>query len=217
MGIDIYLNGWDAYNERTRDEKTAFDNAVKLRDRWPRGSKEAALVQVKVDEAYEAMGSGSKGYIRSSYNSAGLFPVLQEIFGFDVGAWLFPGEWKENVPVNGAEFLVKVAHLEQAALLALKNNRLSLPWICEFTEASGQPAPDPINNEHIAGEQFGSMVSAMIRGMLPDGNLEPAPREQSPQFGGEHVWYITEGLKDLREFGELAKELGEGAFAYISY
>jgi len=219
MGIDIYLNGYDSFKERTKDEETAFGNAVKLRDRWPRESVEAKAAQELVNAAYDAMRSGAKGYIRSSYNSSGLFPVLQEIFGFDVGAWLFPGEWRKGVPINGAEFVAKVENLEQAAMLALKNRHRELPWICEFSEASGQPAPDPVNVEHIAGEQFGLKVLEMIGEIVPGGPLivEPAPREQSPQFGEEHVWYVTEGLKDLREFGELAKQLGEGAFAYISY
>ena len=219
MGIDIYLNGYDSYKERTKDEETAFDNAVKLRDSQPRESVEANAAQELVDAAYDAMHSGSKGYIRSSYNSSGLFPVLQEIFGFDVGAWLFPGNWRKGVPINGAEFVVKVENLEQAAMLALKNGHRELPWICEFSEATGQPAPDPINDEHIAGEQFGLKVLAMFGEMAPGEVLtvEPAPREQSPQFNQAHVWYVTEGLKDLRQFGELAKESGEGAFAYISY
>jgi hypothetical protein len=77
MGIDIYLNGYDSYKERTKDEETAFDNAVKLRDSQPRESVEANAAQELVDAAYDAMHSGSKGYIRSSYNTEGLKDLRQ--------------------------------------------------------------------------------------------------------------------------------------------
>jgi hypothetical protein len=52
---------------------------------------------------------------------------------------------------------------------------------------------------------------------MPDAELSPKSREQRVRVGEEHVWCLTTGLRELRQFGECAVREGSGAFAYISY
>jgi hypothetical protein len=63
MGIDIYLGGHDAYEERTKDARSSFDMAVKLRDSHPRGSKEAKTAQGLVELASAEMWAGRQRFI----------------------------------------------------------------------------------------------------------------------------------------------------------
>lgn len=221
MGIDIYLNGYEEYGSRIVKEKAAFDAAVKLRDGFPRDSKQHAAAQKKVSAAADEMWSGKVGYLRSSYNGGGLFRVLEEIYGFDIGGYFFPGDWdaEQGVDIIGEEFVARVKALEQTAAIALSRNNLKLPWINEYTEVTGRTAPD-VNPIHAQGEAFGDSVFAMISG-LGLHKIKGGPREPSEHLLAErHGWYLTCGLKDLREFGLLAMELnkrGERTFAYISY
>lgn len=123
MGIDIYLNGYEAWNERSKSEREAFDQAVKLRDSLPQGSPEAEAAQTIVSEAANKMLAGRTGYLRSSYNGSGLFRVLEEIFGFDVAAYLLPGEWEGDVAIDGHEFVVKVENLQKTAVAAMSGTK----------------------------------------------------------------------------------------------
>lgn len=218
MGIDIYLNGYEEYEKRTKKERAAFDRAVKKRDRLPRGSAAAKAAQQLVLEAADKMWDGSVGYLRSSYNGSGLFRVLEEIFGFDVAALLFPGEWKGDVKIDGCEFSLKVTNLKRTAALALSRRTLTLPWINEYTEVTGNAAPDP-NPQRSGAELFGDSVFEMLSGLGAD-KIEGGPSETNPTLQAEHRWYLTEGLNNLSAFGELAERLnreGQETFAYISY
>lgn len=221
MGIDIYLNGYEEYASRIVDEKAEFDRLVKLRDALPQGTRRDAA-QKDVEVAADAMWSGRVGYLRSSYNGSGLFRVLEEIFGFDMGTYFFPGDWDADpgVDVNGEEFVSRVKSLERTAALALSRKTLTLPWINEYTEITGEIAPD-VNAAHAKAEAFGDSVFALVAqaGFGAD-SITGGPRETRATFTKDHVWYLTVGLKELREFGELAKKLNaeeKATFAYISY
>lgn len=219
MGIDIYLNGYDAYDKRVVREKAAFDRACAERDKLPRGSAEAKRAQEKVEKAADKMWAGNKGYIRSSYNGGGLFRVLEEIYGFDVAAYLFPGEWKGDVRINGEEFTVKVERLRETAVEAMKSGQRELPWTEVFTRVTGERAPDP-NVQRTGGELFGDQVFAMVSQLAGALRVEGGPRDERRYLCADHKWYLTEGLQELWDFGMLAKELndkGEETFAYISY
>jgi hypothetical protein len=222
MGIDIYLNGYEEYNLRTAQEKAKFERAVKARDRQPKDSAAHEACQKEVSRYYDSMHSGRVGYLRSSYNGSGLFRVLEEIFVFDMGEYFFPGDWDQDpgVDVDGEEFIAQVKALERAAALALSRKNLTLPWINEYTEVTGEVAPDT-HAAHAGAEAFGDSVFALVSqaGFGAD-SIVGGPRETVPMFTKDHVWYLTHGLMELREFGMLAKELnakGEKTFAYISY
>lgn len=220
MGIEIYLNGYDEYNERCAEERAAFNQAVKARDRCQRGNAGATDAQKKVDKAADAMWSGRVGYLWSSYNGSGLFRVLEEIFGFDMASYFFPGDWEEDQDIDGAEFVDKVQALQATATLAMTRGVLSLPWINEYSEVTGQKAPDT-HAGRAGGEAFGDLVRNMIAGMVGgEDKLEPTDRPVHATLSQDHAWYLTGGLKDLREFGELAKRLkaeGKRTYAHISY
>lgn len=80
MGADIYLR---SVNDRCKAAwKSAFEAAVKERDRHPRGSAEAGAAQEKVSEAYSGM--YAEGYFRDSYNSYGLFAQTELSWWRDV-------------------------------------------------------------------------------------------------------------------------------------
>lgn len=221
MGIDIYLNGFEEYQSRIAEEKAAFDAAARLRDSFERDSTEHKEAQALVETAADAMWSGAVGYLRSSYNGSGLFRVLEEIYGFDIAEYFFPGDWdaKPEVPIDGIEFVGKVVQLQRTAALALARSRMRLPWIDIYTEVTGEAAPDG-NEAHARGEAFGDKVFADFAGLGFD-HVDGGPRDPSPVLLGErHGWYLTEGLKNLLEFGRLARRLnaeGKETFAYISY
>jgi hypothetical protein len=228
VGIDIYLNGYAEYEARIAHLKPWWDAAIKARDdagektEW---GKEPGPLQRRVLEISAQMNAGNVGYLRSSYNSAGLFTVLEEIFGLDVAAYLFPGTWEPpDVVIDGREFVLKVAALEATTLLALERKQLTLPWVGIFTEITGERAPDP-NETRVHGEAFGRQVFGMISQLAPDvDKVDPQPRDPfpqlGPQHGPQHGWYLTTGMRQLREFGELAAKLnveGHATHAHISY
>lgn len=224
MGIDIYLNGYDAFEARTREEKAEFERLVAVRDALPKDGPESGAArdaaQTRVSEAYDKMYDGSKGYIRSSYNGGGLFRVLDEVFGFDIGGYLFDGDWdaEPGVPIDGKKFCAKVEALQATAALALSRKELSLPWTGQYSEVTGARAPDGENAARAGGECFGDSIAGLLKesGVEFDGG----PIDKSAMLCQRHVWYLTEGLSDLRRFGELAKQLGESGepvYAYISY
>lgn len=218
MGIDIYLNGYAGYNRRIKKHKAAFDDAVKLRDSYPRESVENKAAQELVNDAYDKMCSGNVGYLRSSYNGGGLFRVLEELFGFDVGNYLFPGDWGKKIPIDGAEFVAKVEALQKTALAAMAQGRVELPWIDIFTAVTGERAPDP-NETRVSAEAFGDSVFKLISGVMGSeemANAEGGPVAARPQLTKDHGWYLTEGLRELHDFGVLAKRYKK-AYAYISY
>lgn len=209
MGIDIYLGGYSAFKKRTRREEAEFKRAVKLRDSFPQGSPDADAAHDRALAAYDKMYSGDKGYIRSSYNSSGLFRVLDEIFGFDTAAYLFPGDWEKGVTINGTEFIAKVEVLQRTVILAMSRNNVILPWINEFTELSGVRAPD--NNEGRArSEAFADEMYKTLSAILPEGeDLSPTPTDPESQISANHGWYVTHGLSELHRFGELAERIGQ--------
>jgi hypothetical protein len=217
MGIDIYLNGYEGHKVRTKALREAFDAAVKDRDGLPDGSPQRVAAQEKVEAAYGEMNSGRMGYLRSSYNSSGLFRVLEEIYGFDMGAYLFPGSWDRNRQINGEKFVAKVALLEKVAQAALQRGRLELPWIEIFSEISKERAPDP-HEQHVHAEGYGDLVAGLIGRLGVTNDAET--HKSTPVLMADHVWYLTTGLKELREFGELAVQLnsaGHETFVTISY
>ena len=227
MGIDIYLNGYDAYQERIKDERAAFEsavakrNAIKLNPETNESKEEYERRQAAIMEASERMWTGGKGYLRSSYNSAGLFRVLEEIFGFDVAAYLFPGDWnvQPGVPIDADEFMQKVHALAATAVTALRSMRVDLPWTDIFTEITQQRAPDN-SEQHVQAEAFGDSVMGLVRGVAAFDNVEPKQREQSPRLCQEHAWYLTTGMQNIFDFAKLAKRLqdeGNNVFAYISF
>jgi hypothetical protein len=219
MGIDIYLNGYEAFNERVALARAAFEMKVKERDALPSDSPAREKVQDEVEQAYDAMYRGEMGYIRSSYNGSGLFRRLEEIYGFDIAAYLFPGDWKEHVPVNGEEFVRRVETLQQTAILAMERHRRALPWIDLFTETSGERAPDA-NESRTRGELFGEQVFATLSALDKDLKVEPEPQPAANVLSAHHGWYLTRGLGNLLAFGQLAREMnaaGVKTFAMISY
>lgn len=220
MGIDIYLNGYKAYEKRLNElgYQQEFDRAVKVRDSLPKGSKAHEDAQKAVHIAADKMWNGEVGYLRSSYNSSGLFRVLEEIFGFDIGAYFFPKDWDRDQHVNGTEFVRLVTDLQRAAALALGRGNMALPWTNEFTEVTGKRASDA-NAAHVSAEEFGDSVMRLLsQSGLYD--IEPKPRANAPTLCADHVWYLTKGLGELRAFGELAARLnqeGKRTYAHISY
>lgn len=222
MGIDIYLQGYEAHQQRIAEEKKAFDLAVAKRDKLPGDGNDDAQNEVEV--AYDKMYTGKKGYLRSSYNGSGLFRVLEEIFGIDPAGLLFPGDWNEQgeqgVEIDGAEFVKRVRSLQETAILAMSKKKMQLPWIEEYTEITGEKAPDP-NLARANGEAFGDKVFGLIAGLNEFDKIEGGPTEDArSMLSKDHAWYLTEGLQNLLDFGMLAKEMndrGEETFAYISY
>jgi hypothetical protein len=220
MGIDIYLNGYEAHKARTKMHKSQFDQAVAKRDALPKSDETGhKAAQEEVDAAYELMYSGRVGYIRSSYNGSGLFRVLETIFGLDVAAYLFPGDWDGDVVIDGREFVLKVETLKQVAITALQSGRLALPWTEIFTEVTGERAPDP-NETRVNSEAFGDSVFKLLSATGFGDKLEGGPSAPEATLGPDHLWYLTKGLCGLRDFGELAARLneqGEKTFAWVSH
>lgn len=222
MGIDIYLNGYDSYEKRSASQHKAFDKAVTVRDKLPEDSAARAAAQKVVSEAADAMWSAKVGYLRSSYNGSGLFRVLEEIFGFDIAEYFFPGDWDkqgdDGIPINGEEFCRKVEALQKTTVLAMQQHHLDLPWIEQFTQVTGEKAPDP-NPAHSRAEEFGDSVFRMVSSLGMD-KVEGGPVEPPRKISQQHFWYLTSGLRNLLDFGLLAKQLndaGEKTFAYISF
>lgn len=101
MGIDIYLDGAEEYQSRIAEERGRFERAVAYRNSIPSDQPELQeKAQKEVEICWGALYSGKKGYLCSSYNRSGLFRGLEEIFGFDVAAYIFPGDWRNLVPVK---------------------------------------------------------------------------------------------------------------------
>lgn len=213
MGIDIYLGGYAAYNRRIRKERAAFEAAVKLRDSFPEHSRKAVAAQKLVENAADAMWSGSKGYLRSSYNNAGLFAGLDRLFGIDSAALLFPGDWgKDNLAVDWEQFLTVVCAMEQAATALKHGVRLPVRLMPEGSA--------PVHEQRRAGEAFGAKVFAAVAEMGFD-HVESGNDHQHGFYNvDDYEWYITEGLRDLRDFGELGLRLhqrGHNDKVTISY
>jgi len=210
MGIDIYLGGYDAYKARTAEAHKQFDMAVKLRDGFPRDSAESKVAQGLVELASNEMWAGKHGYIRSSYNGGGLFNVLDRIFGIESGGLLFPGNWEEDLEIDWDKFLGAVRTLQGIAA-CLKHGD---PLPVRLEELETVP-----NETRKHGEAFGKSVLEALSGIGLDVR---SGGEDQPGFFTEddYGWYITEGLRDLREFGELGKkeqEAGKDTKVHISY
>jgi hypothetical protein len=216
MGIDIYLGGYDAYERRTKQERIAFDLAVKLRNSHPKDSPEANAAQLLVESAANAMWDAGKGYLRSSYNNGGLFNVLDRIFDTDSAALLFPGDWSEDLTIDWEAFLVAVRRMQTAG----KCLRHGDPLPVKLEELSAEPHPQ---RQH--GEAFGKSVMGMISGFAEQqGDVMTVVSGNDHQHGfyneDDYGWYVTEGLDDLRKFGELGKQLaakGRKHKVHISY
>lgn len=218
MGIDIYLNGYEAYRDRTCAEKKAFDDAVRIRDSFSQDSKEHKEAQELVEKAAGAMWSPRKGYLRSSYNSAGLFNGLEEILGVDVAALLFPGSWEGNVPIDVAEFRRIVVALVEAALTL--NAGTPLPIVAIVESKLGHAIPDP-HESRTSGEAFGMMVRGLVSNAGFGDRIEPPDKQPDRTFDPrKHGWYVRQGLLELAAFADCARKLrdkGESVFAYVSY
>jgi hypothetical protein len=213
MGIDIYLGGYDAYNERTKQERAAFELAARTRDKLPRDSEESKTAQWIVELCSDRMWAGSKGYLRSSYNSGGLFNVLDKVFGTDTGSLLFPKSWDKDQQVDWDKYLMHVRHMQQA-VAALKHGD-PLPIV--FEELKAKPT-----KQRQSGEAFGKAVAQQFETLAATTELQVAETPEQHGFFNQddYGWYVTEGLKDLREFGELGrKEHAEGkdTRVHISY
>jgi hypothetical protein len=216
MGIDIYLGGYDAYRRRCAKERQAFDEAVAIRNAiTDRDSAAYKLAQEKVSESADAMWAGAKGYLRSSYNSGGLFNALDRIFGTDSGALFFPGNWDNDeyalTTAQWEEFLVNVRIMREAGEM-LKHGDPPI----RFEELARTP-----NKQRAGGEGFGRMVLEMVATALPDADIEAGnPHAAGFYNADDYGWYLTEGLKDLQDFGALGLKISRrngSAKVHISY
>ena len=220
MGIDIYLNGYDAYQERSRPAREAFDYAVEVRDAFERESEEHKEAQKEVERTGDEMWSASYGYLRSSYNHLGMFNVLEEIMGADVAGMLFPGDWEEDVPLD-MERYKKILFALMEAAKSLEQGTF-LPILDKFREAYGEPIPDPHPNR-VGSEAFGAQVRELLTVLAgKDGKVEPAPQKPKPTFDMEtHGRGFSYAMLELAKFGDCARNLkeetGKDVFVYISF
>lgn len=205
MGIDIYMGGYEAFRERSADDRAAFENAVQIRDGYPIGSREANVAQ-----AYEAIWSGRYGYLRSSYNNAGLFNVLDTLFGIDSAELLFPGDWDAQgddlLPVDWDLFLPAVQRMK--ALAACLKHGDPLP-VCLEELATGN------NDARKRAEAFGASVCSMVMALGGDGVEAGNDHQHGFYNEDDYGWYTHEGLNELEAFGQLGKQTNEGV--YISF
>lgn len=236
MGLDIYLGGYEAFEKRTAGLRQEFNAAVKERDEInPRINKKKTAkskaatqeqkdaAQEKVKEAYDKLFAPENGYLRSSYNSAGLFVVLREIFGFDVAEFLFPGNWdSETFGIDAEEFRENVVRLEQTVITALSEKRVELPWLDVFERLNGKGSAPTKRSQILDGEKVGQLVFDLIKkanegdkGAFPVDvsgvTLEPeqGPLDHTPRtkFTQDHVWYVMDGIIGLHKFADLAVEI----------
>ena len=203
MGIDINL--------KVPEQNPRFKELQATKKEW---LASLTLTMSPPEQEQLEVYHGSVDYIRSAYNSNGLFVVLEEVFGFDVLAYLFPGDWKTPAPsdpnvrgtfISGGEFVEKVATLLEIVKLARSRENLALPWTNEFTEVTHGRIPDsvsPVDIESMSNDCHSLTGSA--------------PRERAGFFNLNHIWPVTNGLIELRLFGLAAKTLGEKAFVQIS-
>lgn len=215
MGIDIYLNVEQQGDERVR----CYDQLGKDRERL--GLAAAALARGgdvnalnTVFEICHHMSAGETGYLRSAYNSNGMFPILTEVFGFDVAAYLFPEIWGGNTmeafwPLDGGELARKVNFLAQTATMALEQQQYMLPWIREFAAITGEPVPyhDPCQ------EEIEAITGAMARGTERVTKFFPEPRERESKMSLPLLNTLVLYLRDLLNFANLAKTLNEAGKA----
>src|ERR1700730_12529267 len=116
MSIEIQLSGCE---ERFRKACDEFDHAVS--EHFLRSPGELQAITKRYF-------NGKSGSLRSSYNPRGFFPLLEFIFGFDVAAYLFPGDWKLPILIDGQAFLRKVECLRLTARLG-ELRQAPVPWI----------------------------------------------------------------------------------------
>ena len=82
------------------------------------------LVHDSIDP--EKQVDGATGYIRSSYNSHGLFRVLDKIYGIEVAELLFPGDWEQNLNIDFELYLAHLQALEAATAELRDGDRLPI-------------------------------------------------------------------------------------------
>ena len=222
MGIDIYLGGYEEFDKRIKRMKEKFHEMVKTRDSTKKGSFQDVKSQKKVDQFYEEIYCGKNGYLRSSYNSEGIFNVYDEIFGFDVATWLFPEPWNVPVEIDPAVFKSRIGILQRVTVRALAEKKLDLPWIEIFTEVSEEHAPLP-EEVRAKAEEYGRSVRTVLlqhHGAKAE-DLYPHDREESPKLTAAHGQYLLYGMRQLADFGELAEKIvsktGQKVYAAISY
>jgi len=156
------------------------------------------------------MRGGETGYLHSAYSSDAMFPVLTEVFGFDVAAYLFPGIWESKAeedfhPLDGVELDRKVNFLVETAATALEQEQYTLPWVREFAAVTGAPAPDhDLCQTEVKAtcEMLGRMMGAGAK------TRERAFRMSLP-LSASLIYY----LRDLLNFANLAKTLNESGKA----
>lgn len=203
MGVDIFLNGEEAFEQRTAKQKEAFDEAVRIKNSFPPGSAEAQEAEKAVEHAYNAMFNAWNGYLRSSYDETGLFRVLDEVFGVDSSELLFPGDWDEaEVPMNVAEFKRIVSALTRAA--SKLQPGAPLPVRKALEQELGYPIPEPRR----------SILEGLWR-------LFRSFRKSRHFDSARHGAYLTEGLRELTHFAACAenvqRETNHQPFVFISY
>lgn len=212
MGIDIYLGGYDAYQSRSKDAHECFEIAIAERAKHLRGSVEEKAMQRLVDLSSEILGAGRMGYLRSSYNSGGLFNVLDRIFGTDSAALLFPGDWAEDIQPDWEQFLRHVRFMQDAALALRHGDPLPVAFGELMTEPSKCRA---------GGERFGEMVLGMVAEVAGAENVESGnPHAAGFYNSDDYEWYVTEGLDDLHAFAMRGRRMaarGEDTRVHISY
>lgn len=210
MGIDIYLGGYDAYNIRAAKDQAAFELAVKTRDALSKDDAARDAAQYLVNLASDRMWHGRNGYLRSNYNNGGLFNVLDRIFGTDSAELLFPGDWNEDLELDWDKFLGVVAALKAAAVCLKHGDPLPIA----FDEFKREPNP-----ERAGGEALGKQVAGMLTAVV--GEVVAGNDHQHGFFNlDDYGWYVTEGLEELKVFGEVGKrEQAEGkdTRVHISY
>jgi hypothetical protein len=158
--------------------------------------------------------NGKAGNLCSAFNPRGDFHILEYAYGFDVAALLFPGDWNFRVPIEGRVVLRNVKHLKEIERLA-KVRKVAVPWICMFTELTGQTAPDAhpdrLEIESASETLIESLEQAIGEQLRPMPPLENTPVE---------TLNVRAILNDFHDFGKLAEKLnlrGEPTFATISY
>jgi len=215
MGIDIYLN----VEQRSRERVRCYDQLGKDRERL--GLAAAALARGgdlnalnTVSEICHHMAAGETGYLRSGHNSNGMFPILTEVFGFDVAAYLFPEIWGSSTmedfwPLDGGELARKVNFLAQTATMALEQQQYTLPWIREFAAITGEPVP----YDDLCQEEIEAITGAMARATERVTQSFPEPRERESKMSLPLLNTFVLYLRDLLNFANLAKTLNEAGKA----
>jgi hypothetical protein len=173
MGFFIHLGDRASFERLTAEARSDFARSLEEAPAFADSIFRRANADRAADDAFLRIYSGANGCL-SSKSQGALFVALEEIFGFDIFEYFFPGDLEKPVLIDGKEFVLKVEALWAAADMAVEANSREgnglpeMPWLELYTKVTGEFAPD-VGRLRLRADESTGIFSDYLRGLDLEG------------------------------------------------